>query len=163
VAVRTLSPGQLYETDFYAWTQAQARELRRFARAQPNLPLDLEHLAEEIEDLGKSEHSAAVRFVRLIMQHLLLATDSPALEQQHHWLDEVDEFRSQLEDKLTPTIRRDLGAGLEKIYATARRNVARKMRRRDEVDAAAALPTECPYSLDQILGEWEPHAIAVRR
>ena len=42
-------------SDFYAWTQAQAKELRRFARTRPNLPLDLAHLAEEIEDLGMSE------------------------------------------------------------------------------------------------------------
>jgi hypothetical protein len=52
------TPEQLYETDFYAWTQAQAKELRRFARTRPNLPLDLEHLAEEVQDLGKSEHDA---------------------------------------------------------------------------------------------------------
>jgi hypothetical protein len=35
------TPEQLYETDFYAWTHAQAKELGRFARARPNLPLDL--------------------------------------------------------------------------------------------------------------------------
>jgi hypothetical protein len=51
-------PEQLYESDFYAWTQAQAKELRRFARTRPNLPLDLAHLAEEIRDLGKSERDA---------------------------------------------------------------------------------------------------------
>ena len=43
---------QLYADDFYAWTQLQAKELRRFARTRPNLPLDLAHLAEEIADLG---------------------------------------------------------------------------------------------------------------
>jgi len=150
------TPEQLYETDFYAWTQTQAKELRRFARTRPNVPLDLEHLAEEIADLGKSEHSAAVSFVRLIMQHFLLATCSPASEQRRHWLDEVDEFRSRLEDKLTPTIRRDLEAGLDAIYIKARRNVARKMRRHDEDEAATALPSECPYTLHQILGDWEP-------
>jgi hypothetical protein len=51
-------PEQVYETDSYAWTQAQAKELRRFARTRPNLPLDLAHIAEEIRDLGKSEHDA---------------------------------------------------------------------------------------------------------
>ena len=39
------SPAGLYENDFYAWTQLQAKELRRFARTRPNLPLDLVHLA----------------------------------------------------------------------------------------------------------------------
>jgi len=52
-------PKQLYEADFYAWTQEQARELRRLARTRPDVPLDLAHIAEEIQDLGKSEYKAA--------------------------------------------------------------------------------------------------------
>jgi hypothetical protein len=51
---------QLYETDFYAWTQAQAKELRRFARTRPNLPLDFAHMAEEIRALGRSEYEAVL-------------------------------------------------------------------------------------------------------
>jgi hypothetical protein len=152
----TARPEQLYETDFYAWTKAQAKELRRFARTRPNLPLDLGHIAEEIEDLGMSERSAVVSFVRLIIQHFLLATHSPTAEPRQHWLDEVDEFRSQIEDKLTPTIRRKVEAELDAIYSRARRNAARKMRRYGEQEAAAALPEACPYTLEQILGDWEP-------
>jgi Domain of unknown function DUF29 len=151
-------PEQLYETDFFAWTQAQAKELRRFAKTRPNAPLDLGHLAEAIEDLGTSERSAVFSFVRLIIQHFLLATWSPAAEQRQHWLDEVDEFRSQIEERLTPTIRLDVEAELAVIYGRARRNVARKMRRYGEAAAAAALPEDCPYGLEQILGDWEPEA-----
>ena len=51
----TTAPDQLYEADFYAWTRQQALALRRFARTRPNLSLDLEHIAEQIQDLGKSE------------------------------------------------------------------------------------------------------------
>ena len=150
-------PEPLYESDFYAWTQAQARELRRFARTRPNLPLDLARIADEIEDLGMSEHRAVFSLVRLIMQHFLLVAGSPAAElQRRHCLDEVDEFRSQIEDKLTPSIRRDLEAGLDLVYGRARRNVARKMQRHGEDAAAAALPERCPYTLEQILGDWEP-------
>ena len=54
----TVQPAELYERDFYAWTQAQARGLRRFAATRPNLPLDLPHLAEEIADLGKERRDA---------------------------------------------------------------------------------------------------------
>ena len=151
-------PRTLYETDFFAWTQAQAKELRRFAKTRPNVPLDLGHIAEAIEDLGMSERSAVFSFVRLIIQHFLLATHSPAADQRQHWLDEVDEFRSQIEDKLTPTIRRDVETELAAIYARARRNVASKMRRYGEATAAAALPETCPYALEQILGDWEPEA-----
>jgi hypothetical protein len=51
---------ELYENDFYAWSQMQAKELRRLARTRPNLPLDLAHIAEEIADLG-SEYAAGRR------------------------------------------------------------------------------------------------------
>ena len=70
-------PEQLYETDFFAWTQAQAKELRRFARTRPNLPLDLGHLAEEIRDLGKSERDAVFSLAQQIIQHFLLIEHSP--------------------------------------------------------------------------------------
>ena len=39
-----------YDTDFYAWTQAQADAIR----AKDLARLDIEHLAEEIESLGIS-------------------------------------------------------------------------------------------------------------
>jgi len=151
-------PERLYEEDFYAWTQQQAKELRRFARTRPNLPLDLAHIAEEIEDLGASERSAVFSLSRQVIQHLLLAAYSPATEQRGHWLDEIDEFRSQIEDKLTPTLQNDLAAELDRIYAKARRNVARKMQRHGESEAARVLPETCPYTLEQILGDFEPEA-----
>ena len=66
------TPNQLYEADFYAWTRQQATELRRFAKSRPNLPLDLEHIAEEIRDLGKSERDAVFSLAQRIIEHLLL-------------------------------------------------------------------------------------------
>jgi hypothetical protein len=149
-------PKQLYEGDFYAWTQAQAKALRRLAKTRPNVPLDLAHIADEIEDLGRGERSAVFSLIRLIIQHFLLVAYSPAFDQRRHWLDEVDEFRSQIEDKLTPTIRRDVKAEWHVIYNRARRNVARKMLRYGENAAAAALPAVCPFTLEQALGDWEP-------
>ena len=47
---------------------------------------------------------------------------------------------------------------VEGFDARARRNVVRKMRRYGEATAAAALPETCPYTLEQILGDWEPEA-----
>jgi hypothetical protein len=154
--MRARSPEQLYESDFYAWTQAQARELRRLARLRPNLPLDLAHLAEEIRDLGKSERDAPFSFAQRIVEHLLLIEHSPATGQRLHWADEIDDFRDRIERKLQPSIRRHLKAGLEQVFARARARVERKLRRHGEERAAAALPAACPYTLDQILGPWLP-------
>ena len=54
--------GPDYEDDFYAWTQHQAEVLRTMRT--PDNRFDREHLAEEIEDLGKSERDAVRSQVR---------------------------------------------------------------------------------------------------
>jgi hypothetical protein len=146
--MRTAS-SQLYEADFYAWTRQQATELRRFAKTRPNLPLDLEHIAEEIRDLGKSEQDAAFGLAQRIIEHLLLIEYSPAADQRLHWADEIDGFRDQMKRKLSPTIRRHLKRDLRAVYADGRRVVERKMRRHGEDRAAAALPDNCPYTLSR--------------
>ena len=49
---------RLYKDDFYAWTRDQASALRRLADQRWNGPLDLLHLAEEVEDLGSEQQWA---------------------------------------------------------------------------------------------------------
>jgi hypothetical protein len=150
------TPSELYETDFYAWTQAQARELRRLERMRPNSALDLAHLAEEIRDLGRSERNAVFGLTRQVIQHLLLLEHAPATRPRRQWADEVDGFRPQIKDRITPTIRRHLARKLDELFAEARDLAERKLRRHDEHEAADSLPPTCPYSLDQILGNWLP-------
>ncbi len=51
----------LYEQDFYAWVEQTAELLRCLRRATPTHhwdTLDLEHLIEEVVDLGKSQQRA---------------------------------------------------------------------------------------------------------
>ena len=48
----------LYERDFYAWTQDQAAMLRAWPETLRPNTLDIEHIAEELEDLGGSQRSA---------------------------------------------------------------------------------------------------------
>jgi hypothetical protein len=149
-------PEQLYEADFYAWTRAQAKELRRLARTRPNVPLDLSHIAEKIQDLGKSEYEAAFSLTQRIIEHLLLIEHSPAADQRLHWCDEIDDFRDGIDRKLSPGIRRRLKRELGTAFARACRRVRRKMQRYGKTQAAAALPAQCPYALDQVLGAWLP-------
>ena len=56
-----------YDTDFYAWTQAQAEAIR----AGTWDAVDRAHLAEEVEDVGKSERRALVSHLRVLLTHLL--------------------------------------------------------------------------------------------
>jgi hypothetical protein len=45
---------------------------------------------------------------------------------------------------------------LPRQYARARAAAARSLRRYGETAAADALPETCPYTLDQIVGDWLP-------
>ena len=147
--------GPRYEDDFYAWTQHQAEVLRTMPVSDNRF--DREHVAEEIEDLGKSERDAVRSRIRRIIEHLLELAWSPAEQPRVGWMETIDEAREILSDKLTEMLRRDAEADFEKLYAEGRRRAARGLHRHGEPDAADALPQTCPYSLDDIYREdWYP-------
>lgn len=148
---------QLYENDFFAWTQEQATALRRLAELRPNDELDLEHLIEEVEDLGAARRKAVRSQVRRILEHLLKLEHSPATEPRAGWCESILDARNELRDDLTPTLSRDLEASLPTLYAQARHDAQARMRLYGEGEAAAVLPARCPYTLAQVLDEgWLP-------
>ena len=57
----------LYDTDLYAWARTNA-ELLRQGRYQE---LDVAHLIEEIEDMGKSEFRTMESHLQNLLMHLL--------------------------------------------------------------------------------------------
>jgi hypothetical protein len=57
----------LYDRDIVAWAQEQARLLRASRLAE----LDIEHIAEEIEDVGKSEQRELISRLSILIGHLL--------------------------------------------------------------------------------------------
>lgn len=152
----TVQAHELYEEDFFAWTRTQAKELRRFARSRPNLPLDLEHIAEEIADLGTNRRDSLRSWTRRIIEHLLLLEHSRARGTRRGWMEEVLNFRSEIDDRLSATLRRDLRRQLPRLYSRACRDVQKKLELYGEIDAAARLPVQCPYTLDQTLGDFWP-------
>ena len=138
------SPESLYEEDFYTWTQQQAELLRRLPAVGNEI--DLEHIAEEIEDLGGSDLRAARSLCQHIIEHLLKLEHSGLDEPADHWRDEIVEWRLQLEQILTRSIE-------AKLDLPARYRAALRLVRRLGVPGfASRLPAECPYTLEQIIG-----------
>src|SRR5262245_53920695 len=143
-----------YETDFYAWTQAQATAIR--ARAWDDL--DAEHVAEEIEDLWQNDlhHLAMLVLGFLELIYRLCAQE----EGRYYWQSAVIDFeRSMLERCLQERVRVRpvLDAYLAEEYAWAWEQVmGRRTPPRQEP------PARCPWSLDQLLDErwWPPEATA---
>ena len=136
----------LYDEDFYAWTQEQASLLRRLPTVSNRL--DVQLIAEEIEDLGRSEVRTAQSLCEHIIEHLLKLEYSGADEPAEHWRDEIVEWRLQLEKTLTRSIRAKLD--LPDRYRAALRLVRRQ--ERTAPGLMDRIPGECPYTLDQIVG-----------
>jgi hypothetical protein len=142
----------LYEEDFYVWTEIQAQVLRerRFEE------LDLQNLIEEVEALGRAERSKVLNNASVIIEHLLKLQYSPAAEPRSGWIDSILEHRNRLEFDQTPRLKQILQGELPLVYGIARRTAERRLRAYGEDAAADVLPAACPYTLEQITGDWWP-------
>jgi len=150
-------PEQLYEEDFYAWTRDQAQALRRLAASRPKLALDFPHLIEEVADLGASQRDAVRSQLRRIVEHCLKLEYSSARDPRAGWHESIIHSRTEIEDKISPTIRRGLPRRMPRLWMQARRDTAAALRLYGEAEAADALPESCPYRLADLLRhDWYP-------
>src|SRR5215471_10976931 len=88
----------LYDRDFFLWTQEQSAALRR--AKDSNLPLDWENLAEEIESLGKSDRRELRSQIRRVLRHLFKLETSPARAPRAGWRSTIREARTEVADVL---------------------------------------------------------------
>ena len=144
----TMPDGPRYDDDYYAWTQYQASVLRTMRRADNQL--DRERVAEEIEDLGKSERDTVRSQVRRIIEHLLKLEYSPPVDSHFDWMASIVEARQALADKITATLQRDAEGMLPRLYADGRELAEIGLRKFGENAGAENLPTACPYTFEQI-------------
>jgi hypothetical protein len=142
----------LYERDVYVWSSEQAALLRarRFA------DLDLEHVILEIEEVGASLYREVRSRLRTVIEHLLKLEHSGAAEPRAGWERTIRTQRADLADDLTPSLRPRVESNLARFYEVARIEAAASLREHGEEAAAGALPPTCPYTLDQITGDWLP-------
>jgi hypothetical protein len=138
----------LYDRDFYLWTQAQADALRR--RGAGGNAIDYDRLAEEVTDLGKSEFREARSFVARIIEHLFKLAWSQRSEPKPGWKAEIVRFRLDAEAALTPTIRGKVEAELERLHAAAARAAALQF---EAMEPDAPCDQGLRWTLPEILGE----------
>lgn len=150
---------QLYETDFFEWTQRQAAALRRMAAERTNSELDLEHLAEEIESVGGSDRKEVKSRLTTILEHMLKIAYSPAYEPLNGWRGTIRTQRRDLLATLaqSPSLRRVVQDEFEDAY----RNAADDSRLSHIDLALAPIPTTCPFDLEsQVLAkDWLPEPL----
>ena len=133
----------LYETDFYEWTQDTAARLARGDFAGVDVPA----LKEEVEDMGKSERSALESRLIVLVAHLLKWDVQPE-RRGHSWRATIAIQRRQIEKLLlrSPSLRRILTDDLADLYSDA------VMRAVEETNLDPGLfPQTCPYTSEEIL------------
>lgn len=144
-------PSDLYDSDFYLWTQAQAEALRAAGKGtRGSNAVEWDRVAEEVEDMGKSDVHAAESLTAQILIHLYKLAWTRREEPKGHWEAEIVALRGNLLRKLAPSIRDKVAAELESLHVEA----AEAARRSFKSDEPSAPTTDAPrWSFSQILGE----------
>ena len=108
-----------YETDFSAWTQAQAEAIR----AKDLARLDIEHLAEEIESVGISDEHTITRQRQRLLHHVLKWQYQPT-HRGRSWRRCIDQARDAIADRITrsPSLQGYPAQRLALAYRRARRD-----------------------------------------
>ncbi|MQP68171.1 DUF29 family protein [Niveispirillum sp. SYP-B3756] len=134
--------GDLYESDFYAWANQQAALLR----AGKLSAADIEHIAEEIESMGRTEKRELVSRLTILLLHLLKWQFQPGLR-GNSWRLTVKEQRYRLADHLAdnPSLKAKLSEAIANAYRLALVEAERETGLPE-----TTFPAECPWSFDQI-------------
>jgi hypothetical protein len=131
----------LYDTDFYAWTQRQS-ELIRTGKVSE---IDFEHLAEEIEDMGRSQKRALESRLEVLLLHLLKWKYQPDYRGKS-WVLTIREQRLRIADLLeeNPSLSGQFERSIEKAYPLAVLWAERET-------GLEVFPERCPFAVMQIL------------
>lgn len=145
-------PDSLYDRDFAAWAEQQARALR--ARAFDTV--DWENVIEEIETLGRSERSALRAAIALILEHRIKLDHGLNDDPKRQWTMTV---RAQQRNatkilKDNPSLRPAVAAFIFDEYDDARGAALDSFELYEEAQIdhyRRALPEICPYTQADIL------------
>jgi hypothetical protein len=138
---------ELYDQDFFTWTQITAALIRQGKWHE----VDPESVAEELESLGKSNRRELGNRLQVLLVHLLKWQIQPGQRvHSHSWYDTIVEQRDQIHELLTdsPSLRPLIPALLTRRYRRARQKAFDEMNVPD-----VTLPSECPWTVEQLLDE----------
>ncbi|MGF1499320.1 MAG: DUF29 domain-containing protein [Elainellaceae cyanobacterium] len=136
-------PSSLYDTDFYAWTQQQAQLLQ----AKDWHQLDIPHLVEELEDLGRRERQELRNRLAVLLGHLL-KWQFQSQQRSNSWLATIREQREQIALLLmeNPSLKPYLSEAMAIAYKSGLNLAVQETGLSYET-----FPPDSPYSLESAL------------
>lgn len=146
----------LYEHDLQYWIEQTIQQLRNREFGS----LDIEHLIEELVDLGKAEKNALKSNLTILLAHLLklmVQRDMPNM-MKGSWYGSVLEHRQRVLNNLsdTPSLKSFLVKAVEKAYPDGRKLAIKEGKLANfgvYVPEESEYPVVCPFSVEQILDE----------
>lgn len=132
-----------YEKDFYAWALHSAELIRQGKLAE----VDLEHIAEEIESMGKSDKRELVSRFAVLLAHLLKWQFQPE-RRGNSWKYTIKTQRFEVTELLddSPSLKYELDKQLEHAYEKALLLAVNETGLSQDT-----FPDSCPFSLEQSL------------
>jgi hypothetical protein len=140
----------LYDTDILEWSQRQAALLRRIAEGERLNELDWPNIAEEIEDVGRSELHSVESLLTLALLHDLKAQAWPLSLAADGWHADARLYRRQARRRFTPSMHQKID--LASLYADALTGLPEKM----DGQPPLPIPATCPVTLDELLAYGAP-------
>lgn len=136
---------ELYDRDYCAWALKNAELLRQGRLAE----IDLQHLAEELEELMGNTRRELYRRLRVLLAHLLKWQYQPSAR-SGSWIGTI---RTQRQDiaklfKDNPSLKRYLPEELRDAYSDAVELAAAETGKPIE-----AFPADCPFTIEQVLSK----------
>jgi hypothetical protein len=137
-----------YDADYVGWLEAQVALLR----AGRLDALDVSMIAEELEDVGKSEARALRSALTLVIMHMLKWDHQPE-RRTRSWVLTIRQQRSTVEEALeeSPSLRPRLAEAIMRAYPNAVLSAAAETNL-----PLSAFPKTCPYTLEAILTRAHP-------
>ncbi len=134
-----------YEKDFYAWAVHNAELLRQGKLSE----IDVEHIAEELEGMGKNSKRELISRLKILLGHLL-KWQYQSGKRSRSWRITIDGQRIQINDLLndSPSLKPHLPKAVVDAYPAAVRLAVK-----DTHLSSSHFPKECLYTLEQILDE----------
>jgi len=143
-----------YDLDIIAWANEQAA----FIRAGRFDLLDIEHIADEIEDVGKSERHEFENRMAILLAHLLKCQYQPE-RRGRSWECTIKDQRYMIARRLqkTPSLKPDLDDVdfWRSVWADGKRFAE------NETGILNTFPVSCPWTVEQVLGDWFPDAVSM--
>jgi hypothetical protein len=138
-----MSQSPLYDRDFYGWANEQAALLREGKLGDA----DIEHIAQEIESMGKTEKRELASQLTALMLHLLKWRFQPFMRSAT-WEVSIKVQRNGLVDHLedNPSLKPLIGSAIDKAYRHA---VLKSMLETGLPESV--FPKICPWSFDEMM------------